>query len=274
MTPSAASKASTKQTEKKVNFFTRQYIDALSPSNFALTNPEVLPRDGQEPRPEPAQGPSTTCCATSRKGDGQLRVKMTDTSAFEMGKNVATTPGKVVFQNEMIQLIQYSPTPRNSTRSPADRPAVDQQVLHPRPAREELLVKWATDQGHTTFVISWVNPDEKLAEKSFEDYLLEGSLGHRRQVCQQTGEKEVNLIGYCLGGTLLGLTLAYMAAKKDKRVASATFFTTMLDFSEPGELGVFIDEARSPASKRRWPSAATSKARKWPAPSTCCAPTT
>jgi poly(3-hydroxyalkanoate) synthetase len=152
---------------------------------------------------------------------------------------------------------------------------VDQQVLHPRPAREELLVKWATDQGHTTFIMSWVNPDEKLAGKSFENYLLEGSLEAINQVCAQTGEDSVNLAGYCLGGTLTMTTLAYMAAKKDKRVNSGHLLHHHARLLRSGRTGRLPRRRRRfQASKRRWPSAASSKVRKWPAPSTCCAPTT
>ena len=176
-------------------------------------------------------------------GDGQLRIRMTDTSAFEMGKNVATTPGKVVFQNELFQLIQYDPATPEQYKKPflIVPPWINKYyVLDLR--EKNSLVKWATDQGHTTFIMSWINPDEKLAAKTFEDYLLEGSLEAINQICAQTGESSVNLAGYCLGGTLAMTTLAYMTAKKDKRANSATFFTTMLDFSEPGELGVFLDE--------------------------------
>jgi polyhydroxyalkanoate synthase len=166
MTPSPTSKASTKHTQKKVNFFTRQYIDALSPSNFAMTNPEVF-RETVKSNGQNLLKGLNNLLRDIEDGDGQLRVKMTDTAAFEMGKNVATTPGKVVFQNEMIQLIQYNPDNQGTVQeAAADRAALDQQVLHPRPARQELLVKWATDQGHTVFVMSWVNPDEKLAHKT------------------------------------------------------------------------------------------------------------
>jgi hypothetical protein len=176
-------------------------------------------------------------------GDGQLRIRMTDTAAFEMGKNVATTPGKVVFQNDLIQLIQYDPATKDQYKKPLliVPPWINKYYILDLRDKNS-MVKWATDQGHTTFVMSWVNPDEKLAHKSFEDYVLDGSMAAIDAVEQATGEKEINLAGYCLGGTLLMTTLAYMAAKKDKRAASATFFTTMLDFSEPGELGVFIDE--------------------------------
>jgi polyhydroxyalkanoate synthase len=160
-----------------------------------------------------------------------------------LGKNVATTPGKVIFQNDLIQLLQFNPTTKEQFKKPLliFPPWINKYyILDLR--EKNSFIKWATDQGHSVFVMSWVNPDEKLAQKGFEDYLLDAALVAVDQVCEQTGEKEINAAAYCLGGTLLGSTLAYMAAKKDKRIASATFFTTMLDFSIPGELGVFIDE--------------------------------
>ena len=230
-------------TQLKVNFFTRQYIDALSPSNFALTNPEVFRETVKSHGQNLIKG-LNNLLHDVEAGDGELRIRMTDTSAFEMGKNVATTPGKVVFQNELFQLIQYDPATPDQYKRPflIVPPWINKYyILDLR--EKNSMVKWATDQGRTTFIMSWINPDEKLAEKSFEDYLLSGSMEAISQVCAQTGEDSVDMAGYCLGGTLVMTTLAYMAAKKDKRGNSGTFFTTMLDFSEPGELRVFLDEA-------------------------------
>jgi len=230
------------ETEKKVNFFTRQYIDALSPSNFALTNPEVF-RETVKSHGQNLLKGFNNLLRDIEEGDGQLRVKMTDPTAFELGRNVAVTPGKVVFQNELIQLLQFNPTTTEQYRRPLliMPPWINKYyILDLRQSNS--FIKWATDQGHTVFVISWVNPDKRLAEKGFEDYMSEGSLAALDAVCKQTGEDEVNLIGYCLGGTLLGATLGYNAVKKDKRIVSATFFVALLDFSIPGELGVFIDE--------------------------------
>ena len=227
---------------KKVNFFTRQFIDALAPSNFALTNPEVL-RETVKTHGQNLLKGFNNLLRDIEEGDGQLRVKMTDPSAFEMGKNVASTPGKVIFQNEMIQLLQFSPTTKEQYKRPLliIPPWINKYyILDLRESNS--WIKWCTDQGHTVFVISWVNPDAKLAKKGFDAYLTEGALTAIDVVCDQTGEKEINMIGYCLGGTLLGSTMGYMAAKKDKRIASATFFVALLDFSIPGELGVFIDE--------------------------------
>ena len=229
-------------TEKKVNFFTRQFIDALSPSNFALTNPEVFRETVQSHGHNLVKG-LNNLLRDIEEGDGELRVKMTDTTAFELGRNVATTPGKVVFQNELFQLLQFAPTTEKQFKRPllVFPPWINKYyILDLR--EKNSFIKWATDQGHSVFVISWVNPDEKLAKKSFEDYLTDAALTSVDKICEQTGEKAINAVGYCLGGTLLGATLAYMAATKDKRIASATLFTTLLDFSIPGELGVFIDE--------------------------------
>ncbi|MEY4592666.1 MAG: class poly(R)-hydroxyalkanoic acid synthase [Pseudomonadota bacterium] len=227
--------------QQKVNFFTRQYIDALSPSNFALTNPEVFRETVKSHGQNLIKG-LDNLLQDVENGDGQLRIRMTDTSAFEMGKNVATTPGKVVFQNELFQLIQYSPTTEEQHKRPflIVPPWINKYyILDLR--EKNSMVKWATDQGHTTFIMSWINPDETMANKNFEDYMLSGALEAVNQVEKITGEKSINMAGYCLGGTLLMSTLSYMAAKKDKRVHSAIFFTTMLNFAEPGELGIFLD---------------------------------
>jgi polyhydroxyalkanoate synthase subunit PhaC len=229
-------------TEKKVNFFTRQFIDALSPSNFALTNPSVFRETVKSHGQNLIKG-FNNLLRDIEAGDGQLRIAMTDTKAFELGKNVATTPGKVIFQNELIQLLQFNPTTKQQFKRPLliFPPWINKYyILDLRESNS--YIKWCTDQGHSVYVMSWVNPDEKLAKKGYEDYLLDAAMVAVDKVCEQTGEKEINAAAYCLGGTLLGTTLAYMAAKKDKRIASATFFTTMLDFSIPGELGVFIDE--------------------------------
>lgn len=238
-------------TQQKVNFFTRQYIDALSPSNFAMTNPEVFRETVKSNGQNLIKG-LNNLLQDMEAGDGQLRIRMTDTSAFEMGKNVATTPGKVIFQNDLFQLIQYDPKTPDQFKKPLliVPPWINKYyILDLR--EKNSLVNWATNQGHTTFIMSWVNPDEKLAEKSFEHYLLEGSVEALSQVCKQTGEDSVNMAGYCLGGTLLMTTLAYLTAKKDKRVNSATFFTTMIDFSDPGELGIFLDEGAVTGLEKR-----------------------
>ncbi|HSD54664.1 MAG TPA: class I poly(R)-hydroxyalkanoic acid synthase, partial [Burkholderiales bacterium] len=228
--------------KKKVDFFTRQYIDALSPSNFALTNPQVLRETMKTGGHNLVKG-LNNLLEDLDEGDGQLRIKMTDMKAFKVGVNVATSKGKVVYQNELMQLIQYDPLTEEQYRRPLliIPPWINKfYILDLR--EKNSFIRWANQQGHTVFVISWVNPDARLAHKKFEDYMFEGTLAALDAVEAATGEREINTIGYCLGGTLLGATLGYMARKGDDRVKSATFFVSLLDFSIPGELGVFIDE--------------------------------
>ncbi len=231
------------KTAKKVDFYTRQFVDAMAPSNFVLTNPEVL-RKTLETGGENLVKGLEHLLEDLERGKGRLQIKMTDPEAFEVGRNIAITPGKVIYQNSLIQLLQYEPT----TPEVAKRPLLivppwinKYYILDLR--EKNSFVHWAVGEGQTVFVISWVNPDEKLARKTFEDYMVEGPLAALDAIEQATGESTVNAIGYCLGGTLLASTLAYMAARKmEHRIASATFLTSLVDFSEPGELGVFIDE--------------------------------
>src|SRR4051812_15356924 len=230
------------ESEKKVAFFTRQYVDALAPSNFLLTNPQVLRETLASGGQNLVRG-LNNLLADIEKGGGELRISMTDETAFTLGKNVATTPGKVVYQNDLMQLIQYEPRTKDVFRQPLViiPPWINKYyILDLR--EKNSFIRWALEQGHSVFVVSWVNPDAKLAQKGFDDYMHEGALAALDAVEKATGERSVNFIGYCLGGTLLGATLAYLAAKNDDRVASATFFVSLLDFSKPGELGVFIDE--------------------------------
>ncbi len=231
-----------RHTAEKVDFYTRQYIDAVAPTNFAMSNPEVLRRTVETGGENLLEGLSNLLEDLER-GKGTLRVKMTDLDRFELGENVAVTPGKVIYQNELMQLLQYTP----STETVYKRPLLiippwinKYYILDLRPKNS--FIKWAVDQGHTVFVISWVNPDESLAHKDFEDYMFEGPMAALDAIEQATGERECKVIGYCLGGSLLASMLAYMAEKGDTRVKAATFFVSMTDFSEPGELGVFIDE--------------------------------
>ncbi|MGE5504880.1 MAG: PHA/PHB synthase family protein [Actinomycetota bacterium] len=227
---------------KKVDFYTRQFVDAMAPSNFVLTNPEVL-RATVESGGENLLKGLNNLLDDLERGKGNLAIKMTDYDAFKVGENIAVTPGKVVFQNSLMQLLQYTPTTEQVFAKPLliVPPWINKFYILDLRAKNS-FIKWAVDQGHTVFVISWVNPDEELAFKTFEDYMKEGPLAALDAIEKATGEKKVDAIGYCLGGTLLVSTLAWMAAKGDDRVASATLFTTMTDFSEPGELGVFIDE--------------------------------
>ena len=239
------------RTARKVDFYTRQFVDAIAPSNFVLTNPEVL-RATIESGGENLVNGLKNLLGDLERGKGRLQISMTDSAAFKIGENVATTPGKIVYQNELMQLIQYAPTTETVKRRPLliIPPWINKfYILDLRP--ENSFIRWAVGQGHTVFVISWVNPDEKLAAKTFEDYMREGPLAALDAMEQATGERAANVIGYCLGGTLLAATLAYMATKRDVRVKSATYFVTMVDFTEAGELSVFIDEEQLKALEQR-----------------------
>ena len=239
------------RTAQKVDFYSRQFIDAMSPSNFLLTNPEVLRKTAETGGENLLRGLNNLLSDLER-GRGKLSIKMTDTDAFKMGENIAISDGQVVFENELMQLIQYAPTTETVLKRPLliAPPWINKfYILDLRPKNS--LVRWAVSQGHTVFMISWVNPDATLSDKRFEDYMTEGYLAALNAIEQATGEREVNAVGYCLGGTLLASTLAYMAAKDDDRIKSATFFVTMTDFGEAGELGVFIDEEQIKAMEEK-----------------------
>ncbi|MGI4954500.1 MAG: class I poly(R)-hydroxyalkanoic acid synthase [Janthinobacterium lividum] len=230
------------KTAQKVDFYSRQFIDAMSPSNFLLTNPEVLRKTAETGGENLIRGLNNLLSDLER-GRGKLSIKMTDQDAFKLGENIAVSEGQVVFENELMQLIQYAPTTDTVLKRPLliAPPWINKfYILDLRPKNS--LVRWAVSQGHTVFMMSWVNPDASLSGKRFEDYMTEGYLAALDAIERATGEREVNAVGYCLGGTLLASTLAYMAAKHDDRIRSATFFVTMMDFQEAGELGVFIDE--------------------------------
>ena len=239
------------RTARKVDFYTRQFVDALAPSNFLMTNPEAL-RTTIESRGENLLNGLKNLLGDLERGKGRLAIRMTDMAAFRIGENIAVTPGKVVYQNDLIQLLQYEPTTDTVKRRPLliMPPWINKfYILDLRP--DNSFIRWAVGQGHTVFVISWVNPDQRLAAMGFADYMREGPLAALDAIEQATGEREVNAIGYCLGGTLLACTLAYMAAKRDSRIKSATFFVTMVDFAEAGELSVFIDEEQLSALEGR-----------------------
>ena len=236
---------------RKVDFYTRQFVDALSPSNFVATNPEVLTATLESGGQNLLRG-LENLLADLERGNGRLAITMTDMKAFRLGENIATTPGKIVYQNELMQLIQYAPSTREVRRRPLliVPPWINKfYILDLQPKNS--FIKWAVDQGHTVFVISWVNPDEKLAAKGFENYMLEGPLAALDAIESATGERSVNAIGYCLGGTLLASTAAYSAAKGDDRITCATYFATLVDFTEVGDMAVFIDEEQLASLERR-----------------------
>ena len=230
------------ETARKVDFYTRQFVDAMAPTNFAMTNPEVL-RETVDSKGQNLINGLSNLLDDLERGDGQLKIKHVEEDAFEIGVTVATSPGKVVFQNELFQLLQFSPLTKKVRKTPLliVPPWINKYyILDLR--EKNSFIKWATEQGHTVFVVSWVNPDARLGTKTFEDYMLDGPVAAVGAACNAAGSDKVNIIGYCIGGTMTAAALAYMAEKGDDRVASATFFTTMVDFEEPGELGVFIDE--------------------------------
>ena len=239
------------KTARKVDFYTRQFVDAMAPSNFAMTNPEVL-RETLETGGENLVKGLSNLLGDLERGKGKLQIRMTDMAAFKVGENIAVTPGSVVFQNDLMQLLQYKPTTEDVVKAPLliVPPWINKfYILDLR--EKNSFIKWAVAQGHTVFVISWVNPDSELADATFADYMTKGPLAVLDAIEAATGERLVNIIGYCLGGTLTASTLAYMAVKNDKRIASATFFTTMVDFEEAGELSVFIDEEQLAALEEK-----------------------
>lgn len=234
------------ETARKVDFYSRQFVDAMAPTNFALTNPKVLKATLETGGENLLKG-LDNLLADLEKGKGRLSISMTDLDAFTLGVNVATTPGKVVFQNDLMELIQYAP----STETVYEKPLL---IVPPWINKYYVLdlkeknsfIKWAVDRGQTVFIISWVNPDETLSGKTFDDYMFEGPLAAMDAIGEATGERVVDLLGYCIGGTLCACTLAYLAANDDPqsrgRVASATFLTTLIDFKNAGEISVFIDD--------------------------------
>jgi polyhydroxyalkanoate synthase len=232
------------KTRQKALFYLEQTLAALSPSNFPLTNPEVLRATLATNAENLVKGMRQLAHDLEQSQD-LLQVSQTDLSAFEVGKNLAITPGKVVFQNDLIQLIQYTPTTAEVYERPLliTPPWINKYyILDLVP--EKSFVKWAVDQGFTVFIVSWVNPDARLAAKTFEDYMREGILAALDAVNRQCGVRQVNALGYCVGGTLLACTLAYMAAKGDDRVSSAGFLAAQVDFSAAGDLLVFIDDTQ------------------------------
>ncbi len=230
------------KSRQKIDFYTRQFVDAMAPSNFVATNPEVL-RATLETGGENLLRGLNNLLDDLARGEGKLAIRMTDLDAFALGRNLALTPGKVVFQSDLIQLIQYAPTTGQVHRRPLliIPPWINKYyILDLQPKNS--FIRYAVDQGFTVFVISWVNPGPKHTDKTFEDYMIEGPLAALEAMAAATGEAEATVIGYCLGGTLLAAMLAYLAARRDKRVKAATFFASLVDFENPGELGVFIDE--------------------------------
>ena len=225
----------------KAAFYVRQAASALSPSNFVGTNPELLRTTLKEEGENLVRG-LHMLAEDIEAGRGSLRLRQSDSTKFVLGENMAITPGKVVWRNDLIELIQYAPTTEKVYRRPLliVPPWINKfYILDLNP--EKSFIKWCVDQGLTVFVVSWVNPDGRHRDKGFDAYMREGIFDSLKAIETITGERQVSTIGYCVGGTLMAVTLAYMAAIGDDRIASTTFFTTQVDFTEPGELKVFTD---------------------------------
>jgi len=237
-------------TRKKAEFYVQQITNALAPSNFVLTNPEVL-RETLTSNGENLVRGMKMLAEDIEAGHGSLRIRQSDPSNLAVGVNMATTPGKVIYQNELMQLIQYAPSTETVLRTPllVVPPWINKfYILDLKP--EKSFIKWCVDQGLTVFVISWVNPDKTLGAKTFEDYMKQGPLAAMDAIERATGEMKVHTMGYCVGGTLLASTLAWLAEKRRVRVTSATFLAAQVDFTHAGDLLVFVDEDQISALER------------------------
>ncbi len=236
---------------EKAQFYLRQVSGALSPSNFLATNPELLRTTLAESGQNLVRG-LKMLAEDIEAGHGELRIRQSDARAFKLGVNMAATPGKVVFRNALMELIQYEPTTPQVFKRPLliVPPWINKfYILDLNP--EKSFIRWAVEQGLTVFVISWVNPDERHADKDFNSYMREGVLAALDCVEQATGERNVTAVGYCVGGTLVAATLAYMAAAGDRPITSATFLATQIDFADPGDLKVFVDAEQLKAVEER-----------------------
>jgi len=237
-------------TRKKAEFYINQIANALAPSNFVFTNPEVL-RETLSSNADNLVRGMQMLAEDIEAGRGTLRIRQSDPANLEVGVNMATTPGKVIYQNELMQLIQYEPTTENVLRTPLliVPPWINKfYILDLRP--DKSFIKWCIDQGITVFVMSWVNPDKELGTKTWDDYMKEGPLAAMDIIEKVTGETKVHTLGYCVGGTLLATTLAWLAAKRRQRVTSATFLAAQVDFTHAGDLLVFVDEGQISALER------------------------
>ncbi|MBI5261650.1 MAG: class I poly(R)-hydroxyalkanoic acid synthase [Bradyrhizobium sp.] len=229
-------------TRKKAEFYIQQITNALAPSNFVLTNPEVL-RETLSSSGENLMRGMEMLAEDIEAGRGILKIRQSDPANLVVGVNMATTPGKVIFQNDLMQVIQYEPATEKVLRTPLliVPPWINKYyILDLRP--EKSFIKWCVDQGVTVFVISWVNPDKRLGSKTWEEYVKEGALAAMDVIERATGEMKVHTMGYCVGGTLLATTLALLAEQRRQRVTSATLLAAQVDFTHAGDLLVFVDE--------------------------------
>jgi polyhydroxyalkanoate synthase subunit PhaC len=226
----------------RVEYFSKQILDLMAPTNFLATNPDALEKAVATDGESLVQG-LENLVRDIEANHGDLVVTLADREAFRVGGNIATTPGKVVYRNRLIELIQYEPTTEKVREIPIVifPPWINKfYIMDLKP--QNSLIKWIVDQGFTLFVVSWKNPDASYADVGMDDYVEDGFLAAIREAKAITGEEKVNAIGYCIAGTTLSLTLALMKKRGDKSVNSATFFTTLTDFSDPGEVGVFLDD--------------------------------
>ncbi|MBL9051817.1 MAG: class I poly(R)-hydroxyalkanoic acid synthase [Tabrizicola sp.] len=226
---------------RRVEYFTKQIVDMFSPTNFLGTNPEALEKAVETDGESLVHG-LENLVRDIEANEGDLLVTLADREAFKVGQNIATTPGAVVYRNKMLELIQYEPTTEKVHKTPLliFPPWINKfYVMDLKPANS--LIKWIVDQGFTLFVVSWVNPDASYAGTGMDDYIRDGYLRAMAEVRRITGEKQINAVGYCIAGTTLGLTLAHLQKAGDETVKTATFFTTLTDFSDPGEVGVFLN---------------------------------
>jgi len=231
------------ETKKRLAFFTRQFISAMSPTNFAATNPAVLEKAKATGGQNLMEG-LKHLLADLERGEGRLKISMVDEEAFIVGKNVATSEGQVIYQNDLMQLIQYAPSTETVFKRPLllVPPWINKfYILDLQPKNS--FIKHAVDQGHTVFVISWANPSKAHAKKSFDNYLLEGPLAAIKAIEEATGECEINILGFCIGGILVSTLLGHLAVKNESgRIKSATLLAALFDFKEVGEARVFIDD--------------------------------
>ncbi len=229
-------------TKHKAIFYTRVILNAISPANFVATNPELYRETMAENGENLVRG-MRMFAEDMARGEGFLKLRQSCEQTFRVGENVATTPGKIVAENELCQIIQYAPSTDTVFKRPIliSPPWINRFYILDLSA-EKSLIRWMVEQGHTVFVISWVNPDARHAEKDWGDYIEEGLVFGLDTVRQATGEADVNAIGYCVGGTLLSAALPYLKARGDERIRSATLLTTQVDFRHSGDLKVFVDE--------------------------------
>ena len=237
-------------TRQKATFYVKQITNAISPSNFILTNPELF-RETVSSSGENLVRGMRMLAEDIAAGKGDLKLRQSDATAFEFGRNIALTPGKVVARSDLAEIIQYAPSTDTVLKRPLliVPPWINKfYILDLNP--EKSFIRWAVSQGHTVFVVSWANPDERHARMGWDDYVREGVEFGLDTIEEATGVKQVNAIGYCVGGTLLAAALAMMAKTGDRRIRTATFFTTQVDFSHAGDLKVFVDEEQIAALEK------------------------